>query len=56
MKLEYFLVPIMAIVACGTLQAQNSDATSSPSPGYDHRDHWRHHHHAWIWKKLNLML
>jgi periplasmic protein CpxP/Spy len=54
MKLKYFLVPVMAIIACGTLQAQTSDATPSPSPGFGHQGHWRHHHHAWIWKKLNL--
>ena len=45
---------MLALFTCGTLQAQTSDATSSPSPGSDHHDHWRHHHHAWIWKKLNL--
>jgi Spy/CpxP family protein refolding chaperone len=48
MKFKYFLVPMLALFTCGTLQAQTSDATSSPTPGYDHHDH------AWIWKKLNL--
>jgi Spy/CpxP family protein refolding chaperone len=54
MKLKYFLAPVIAFVACATLQAQTSDATSSPSPQSDYQGHWRHHHHAWIWKKLNL--
>ena len=54
MKLKYFLVPVIAFVTCATMQAQTSDATSSPNPQSDHQDHWRHHHHAWIWKKLNL--
>jgi periplasmic protein CpxP/Spy len=54
MKLKYFLVPVIAFVTCATMQAQTSDATASPSPESDHQDHWRHHHHAWIWNKLNL--
>ena len=54
MKLKYFLVPVIAFVACATMQAQTSEATSSPNPESDHQDHWRHHHHAWIWNKLNL--
>ena len=54
MKLKYFLVPVIAFVTCATMQAQTSDATSSPSPESDHQDHWRHHHHDWIWNKLNL--
>ena len=54
MKLKYFLVPVIAFVTCATMQAQTSDATPSPSPESDHQDHWRHHHHAWIWNKLHL--
>jgi Spy/CpxP family protein refolding chaperone len=54
MKLKYFLVPVIAFVTCATMQAQTSGATSSPNPESDHQDHWRHHHHAWIWNKLNL--
>ena len=54
MKLKYFLVPVIAFVTCATMQAQTSDATASPSPESDHQDHWRQHHHAWIWNKLNL--
>jgi Spy/CpxP family protein refolding chaperone len=44
-------VPIFALAACGSLQAQTSDATPSPSPAVE--GHWRHHGH-WLWKKLNL--
>ena len=51
MKLKYLLVPIIALAACGALQAQTSDATPSASP--THARHWRHHDH-WLWKKLNL--
>jgi len=54
MKLKYFLIPMFALVTCGALQAQTSESAPSPSPGYDHSGHWRHGHHAWIWKKLNL--
>ena len=54
MKLKYFLVPVIAFVTCATMQAQTSEPTSSPNPESDHQDHWRHHHHAWIWNKLNL--
>jgi Spy/CpxP family protein refolding chaperone len=54
MKFKYFLIPILALVTCGSLQAQTSDATPTPGPGYDHSGHWHHRHHAWIWKKLNL--
>ena len=53
MKFKYFLVPVLAIIGCGALQAQNADTASSPSPGDGHHQQWRHHH-AWIWKKLNL--
>jgi Spy/CpxP family protein refolding chaperone len=45
MKLKYFLIPMLALVTSGALQAQTSD--SSPSPGHEHTN-------AWIWKKLNL--
>jgi protein CpxP len=54
MKFKYFLVPVLAIISCGVLQAQNADTAASPTPGFEHHHHWRHHHHAWIWKKLNL--
>ena len=54
MKFKYFLVPVLAILSCGVLQAQNADTAASPTPGFEHHHHWRHHHHAWIWKKLNL--
>ena len=40
----------------GALLAQSADTTPptpAASPGYDHHQHWRHHH-AWIWKELNL--
>ena len=51
MKLKYLIVPIFALAACGSLQAQTSDATPSSSPTYE--GHWRHHDH-WLWNKLNL--
>jgi Spy/CpxP family protein refolding chaperone len=51
MKLKYLIVPIFALAACGSLQAQTSDATPSSSPA--HEGHWRHHDH-WLWNKLNL--
>jgi Spy/CpxP family protein refolding chaperone len=51
MKLKYLIVPIFALAACGSLQAQTSDATPSSSP--THEGHWRHHDH-WLWNKLNL--
>ncbi len=55
MRLKFFLVTILAIVSCGALQAQNADTAPSPNADGDqgHYHHWRHHH-AWIWKKLNL--
>jgi Spy/CpxP family protein refolding chaperone len=53
MKLNYFLVPVLAMLGLGELRAQSADATASPIPEYGHQHHWRHHH-AWIWKKLNL--
>jgi Spy/CpxP family protein refolding chaperone len=53
MKLNYFLVPILALVGLGELRAQNADSTPSPGPGEGYHQHGRHHH-AWIWKKLNL--
>lgn len=60
MKFRYLLVPILAVIACGTLQAQSADttpsATPSATPGQEefHR-HWGHHRHgAWIWRELNL--
>jgi protein CpxP len=54
MKLKYFLVPMFALVTCGALQAQTADSSPSPAPAYEHKDHWRHRHHAWIWRELNL--
>jgi periplasmic protein CpxP/Spy len=51
MKLKYLIVPIFALAAFGSLQAQTSDATPSSSPTYE--GHWRDHGH-WLWKKLNL--
>ena len=53
MKLNYFLVPILAMLGLGELRAQSADSTPSPSPEHGQQHHWRHHH-AWIWKKLNL--
>jgi Spy/CpxP family protein refolding chaperone len=53
MRLGYLITPIIAIVACSSLQAQTAETTPSPSSGYSQHDHWRHHH-AWIWRKLNL--
>jgi Spy/CpxP family protein refolding chaperone len=55
MNFKYLLVPILAVIGCGALQAQSADTTPSSSPGNEQHHHWRHHHHhAWIWKKLNL--
>src|SRR5205809_242205 len=56
MNSKYFLVPVLAMLACGGLKAQNADTTPSASPAYSdsNDEHWRHHHHAWIWKKLGL--
>ena len=51
MKLKYLIVPIFALAACGSLQAQTSDATPSSSPAQE--GHWRHHDHG-LWNKLNL--
>jgi Spy/CpxP family protein refolding chaperone len=53
MKFRYFLVPVLAMLGFGGLQAQSVDSSPSPSPGFDHHQHGRHHH-DWIWKKLNL--
>jgi Spy/CpxP family protein refolding chaperone len=57
MKFKYFLVPVLAMLGFGGLQAQSVDSSPSPSPGFDQQfDQHQHgrHHHAWIWKKLNL--
>lgn len=54
MKFKHFLLPALALMACGALEAQTSDSRSSPSPGDGDHGHWRRHHHAWIWSKLNL--
>jgi len=53
MKYKYFLVPIISLLACGGLQAQNAEPAPSATPGFSQPNHGRHHH-AWIWKKLNL--
>jgi Spy/CpxP family protein refolding chaperone len=53
MKPKYFVAPLMAIVACTSLQAETSEPATSPNPSYGEDGHWRHHH-AWIWRKLNL--
>jgi Spy/CpxP family protein refolding chaperone len=53
MKFKYFLVPVLAMLGFGGLQAQSVDSSPSPSPGFSQHQHWRHHH-GWIWKKLNL--
>jgi protein CpxP len=56
MKFKYFFVPMLAMIACGTLQAQNADSTPSATPGQEESlPHWHHHRHgAGVWKKLNL--
>jgi protein CpxP len=53
MKLNYFLVPVLALLGLGELRAQSADSTPSPGPGEGYHQHG-HHHHAWIWKKMNL--
>jgi Spy/CpxP family protein refolding chaperone len=52
MKFKYFLVPVFAMLGIAGLQAQSADSSPAPSPGFEH--HHGRHHHAWIWKKLNL--
>jgi Spy/CpxP family protein refolding chaperone len=62
MKFTYLFVPILAVIACGSLQAQTADTTPSATPGQEeqhdgwgHRDGWgRHRHGGWVWRKLNL--
>jgi periplasmic protein CpxP/Spy len=62
MKFKYLFVPLLAIIACGTLQAQTADSTPTTTPGQEenhdgwgHRGGWGHHRHgAWMWRKLNL--
>jgi periplasmic protein CpxP/Spy len=53
MKFKYLIIPALALITCGALQAQTPESTPSPSPEYGDYGHW-HHHHAWIWRKLNL--
>ncbi|MBV8140861.1 MAG: Spy/CpxP family protein refolding chaperone [Verrucomicrobia bacterium] len=53
MKFKHFLVPILAVLGSGWLQAQSADSTPSASPGSSPGEHWRHHH-GWIWRELNL--
>lgn len=50
---KFLVAPLVAIVACTSLQAETSEPAASPNPSDGHHDHWRHHH-AWIWRKLNL--
>ena len=55
MKLNYFLVPVIALLGLGELRAQSADSTPSPGPKEDYHEHGHgRRHHAWIWKKLNL--
>ncbi|HKM59028.1 MAG TPA: Spy/CpxP family protein refolding chaperone [Chthoniobacterales bacterium] len=56
MKFRYLFVPILAVIACGSLQAQTADTTPSATPGQEEQhDGWgRHRHGAWVWRKLNL--
>jgi Spy/CpxP family protein refolding chaperone len=53
MRLTYLITPIIAMLACSSLQAQTPEATPSPDSSFSHHGHGRHHH-AWIWRKLNL--
>jgi Spy/CpxP family protein refolding chaperone len=58
MRLKYFLVPVLALVSWGALQAQNAENTdTAPPPKIDDNQgqspHWRHHD-RWIWRQLNL--
>jgi Spy/CpxP family protein refolding chaperone len=53
MRLTYLITPIIAMVACSSLQAQTPDTSPSPGSGFSQHGH-RRHHHAWIWRKLNL--
>jgi Spy/CpxP family protein refolding chaperone len=53
MKLNYFLVPVLALLSLGELRAQSADSTPSPGQKEGYQQHGRRHH-AWIWKKLNL--
>jgi periplasmic protein CpxP/Spy len=62
MKFKHLFVPLLAIIACGTLRAQTADTTPSTTPGQEenhdgwgHRGGWGHHRPgAWLWRKLNL--
>jgi periplasmic protein CpxP/Spy len=56
MKIKHLFVPILAIVLCGTLQAQSADTSPSATPGQKEFHHgWGHRRHgAWIWRKLDL--
>jgi Spy/CpxP family protein refolding chaperone len=53
MRPKYLVAPLMAIVACTSLQAETSEPAASPNPSHDHHDYWRQHD-RWIWRKLNL--
>lgn len=52
MKLKDLFLPILALMAVSSLQAQTPAAFPSALSGRQNH-HWRHHH-AWIWKKLYL--
>lgn len=52
MKLKNLFLPIFTLMAVSSLHAQTPAASPSASSGRQNH-HWRHHH-AWIWKELNL--
>jgi len=54
MRFRPFLIPILATLTCGSLQAQSAEATPSPSPAFGPHSGWRHHHGGGLWSKLNL--
>src|ERR1700759_5176100 len=54
MKPRYLIPSLLALVASTALQAQTTDSSLPPQSNYGQHGHWHRHHHAWIWKKLNL--
>ncbi len=48
------LISICLMLACGSLQAQSSDATPAQSPSFEQHGRWGNHRGGWIWKELNL--
>lgn len=54
MRFRPFLIPILATLTCGSLQAQTAEATSSPSPSAGPHRGWGHHRGGGLWSKLNL--